>query len=92
MNPLPILSLLTFLGVASRPLAAAESPILGTIRIEESWMRVNAMDWSVGSERKMPAQGTKVDLVGNYNPRAYRFQNGDFWKDSALKPTACRTD
>ena len=92
MNPLSNLSLLAFLGVASRPLAAAESPILGTIRLEESWMRVNAVDWSVGSERKIPAQGTKMDLVGNYNPSAYRFQNGDYWKANALKPTAFRAD
>lgn len=54
-------------------------------------MLVNAVYWCVGLEKKIPARGTKVDLVGDYNPSPYRFHNNDYWKKKALKPSAFRT-
>jgi len=53
-------------------------------------MLVNAVYWWVGLEKKIPTRGTKVDLVGDYNPSAYRFHNNDCWKKKPLKPSAFR--
>lgn len=53
-------------------------------------MLVNAVYWCVGLENQIPAGGTKVDLVGDYSPSAYRFYSDDDWKKKALKPSAFR--
>lgn len=36
-------------------------------------MFVNAVYWAVGLEDKIPAEGTKVDLVGEYHPTQFGF-------------------
>ena len=48
----------------------------------------NAVYWCGGLEKKTPARGNKVELVGNSNPSAYRFHNSEYWKGKALKPSA----
>ncbi len=45
-------------------------------------MLVNAVYWTLGMENEIPAQGTKVDLVGEYNPTNFSF--GGYIK--GLKP------
>lgn len=55
-------------------------------------MLVNAVYWCVGLEKKIPARGTKVELVVDYHPSAYRFHNNDYWKGKALKPSAFRME
>ena len=45
-------------------------------------MLVNGAYWCVGLEDKIPAEGTKVDIVGEFKPRAYSF--GGFKK--GVKP------
>jgi hypothetical protein len=34
---------------------------------------VNAVYWAVGLEEKIPAGGTKVDVVGEYKPTKFGF-------------------
>lgn len=51
-------------------------------------MLVNAVYWCVGIEGQIPAEGTKVDLVGDYKPGVYRFQSDDYWHKKALRPSA----
>jgi hypothetical protein len=53
-------------------------------------MLVNAVYWCVGLEDQIPREGTRVDLVGDYRPSAYRFYSDDDWKKKALKPSAFR--
>jgi type 1 glutamine amidotransferase len=36
-------------------------------------MFVNAVYWALKQEEKIPKEGTKVDLVGEYNPTAFGF-------------------
>ncbi len=48
-------------------------------------MLVNAVYWCVGIE--VPENGTKVDIVGDYQPTAYSFHGGDYWPQKALKPS-----
>jgi hypothetical protein len=36
-------------------------------------MLVNGVYWTLGMEDKIPAEGTKVDLVGEFNPTPYGF-------------------
>jgi hypothetical protein len=47
-------------------------------------MLVNAAYWCVGLE--VPESGTKVDIVGEFQPTAYTFHRGDYWKKKAVKP------
>jgi hypothetical protein len=49
---------------------------------------VNAAYWCVGLETEIPVAGTKVELVGDYRPTAYRFHGNDYWESKALKPAA----
>ena len=49
---------------------------------------VNGVYWCVGLERKIPRSGTRVDLVGDYQPTGYRFLGNDYWKKQALKPSS----
>ncbi|MBI1375130.1 MAG: hypothetical protein GC159_20620 [Phycisphaera sp.] len=50
-------------------------------------MIVNAVYYLLGMTDKIPADGTKVDLVGEYHPSQYGFHKGDYWKDKGLKPS-----
>jgi hypothetical protein len=49
-------------------------------------MLVNAVYWCVGLEKKIPAEGTKVDLIQPFNPTPFRFQSDSYWKKKGLKP------
>jgi type 1 glutamine amidotransferase len=49
-------------------------------------MIVNGVYWCVGLEDKIPAGGTKVDLVGKNDVTAYSFKRGDYWKKQGKKP------
>ncbi len=50
-------------------------------------MLVNAVYWCVGLEKKIPADGTKVDLIQPFNPTPFRFESDGYWKKKALRPT-----
>jgi hypothetical protein len=47
---------------------------------------INGVYWAVGLEDKIPATGTKVDLVGEFQPTAYTGKKGDYWAQRKLKP------
>jgi hypothetical protein len=51
---------------------------------------VNAVYWCLGLEDRIPATGTKVDLVGDYNPTPFRFESDAYWKSKALRPADFR--
>lgn len=53
---------------------------------------VNAVYWCLGIEDAIPAAGTKVDLVGQYQPTAYRGHGGDYWAKRNMKPADFRLD
>jgi len=53
---------------------------------------VNAVYWSTGLEDRIPADGTKVDLVGTYKPTVFRFQPADYWKKKGIEPAAFQMD
>ena len=55
-------------------------------------MLVNGVYWCVGLEKKIPRQGARVDLVGDYHPEAFRFQNDDDWKKKALRPSSFKLE
>ncbi len=55
-------------------------------------MLVNGVYWCVGLEKKIPAEGTKVDIVGSYNPTPFRFQSNDYWKKKGMKPSDFKWD
>jgi len=46
---------------------------------------VNAAYYLLGAD--VPADGAKVDLVGDYEPTMYAFKRGTHWPDKALKPS-----
>ena len=46
-------------------------------------MIVNAAYWCLGME--IPAEGTKVDIVGEFKPTRYEFRRGNYWKDRKMK-------
>jgi len=48
-------------------------------------MIVNGAYWLLGLD--VPAEGTKVDLVGKFEPSAYSFHRGDYWPKKNLKPS-----
>ena len=47
---------------------------------------VNGVYWAVGLEQKIPNAGTKVDLVGAYDPAAYGSHTNEYWNQKASKP------
>ena len=50
-------------------------------------MLVNAAYWCVRLGDTIPMKGTKVDIVGEYEPSAYSFHNEPgYWKGKAMKP------
>lgn len=53
-------------------------------------MLVNAVYWCVGMENAIPLEGTRVDLVGEYQPTGYRFQGDAYWRSRAIRPSAFR--
>lgn len=61
--------------------AASDLSIAGTRRL-----LVNAAYWAVGLSEEIPAEGTKVDLVGRYSPTKFEFRTPAFWKSANRKP------
>ncbi len=55
-------------------------------------MLVNAVYWCVDLAKKIPAEGTNVQIVGDYNPTAFRFQTGDYWKKKGIKPATFKAE
>lgn len=47
---------------------------------------VNAAYWCTGLEDKIPADGTRVDLVGQYHPTQFGFHKDDYWADRKMSP------
>ena len=47
---------------------------------------VNGVYWGLGMADQIPEAGTKVDLVGTYEPRQYFIHNGDYWVERQLRP------
>jgi len=48
---------------------------------------VNGAYFLLGLGEKIPAEGTNVDLVGEYQPDAYGGKSSDVWKEKNLKPS-----
>lgn len=53
---------------------------------------VNAVYWCLKMEDAVPATGTKVELVGQYQPTPFGGKPGTYWADRKLKPTDFRLD
>lgn len=45
---------------------------------------VNSAYWCVGLEDRIPSGGTKVDLVGKFEPTQFGFRNDDYWANRKL--------
>jgi hypothetical protein len=48
-------------------------------------MLVNGVYWCVDLADEIPAEGTKVDIVGEFKPTAYSFHRGDYWPSKSLR-------
>jgi hypothetical protein len=57
--------------------AAIELPVTGTCR-----MIVNGIYWSLGIP--VPAAGTKVDIVGDFQPTMYGFLKDPYWDENVV--------
>jgi Trehalose utilisation len=53
---------------------------------------VNATYWCVGMEDKIPKDGTRVDLVGKYEPTQFGFRDDAYWANRKLKVAEIRKD
>jgi hypothetical protein len=51
-------------------------------------MLVNGAYWLLDLE--IPKGGTKVDLVGEFNPSQYGFKRGDYWSAQNKRPADFR--
>lgn len=51
-------------------------------------MFVNAVYWTQGLEAALPAEGAKVDLVGDYHPSKFEFIAAAEWRKRNLQPAA----
>ncbi len=51
---------------------------------------VNAAYWCTGLEDKIPAEGTHVDLVGDYQPTKFGFHDDNYWANRKLSPADLR--
>jgi len=47
---------------------------------------VNAVYWAVDLADAIPADGTKVEIVGDFMPSAFNFHNLQYWRDRNVKP------
>ena len=45
---------------------------------------VNGAYWCVGLEDKIPKDGTKVDLVGEFEPTQFGFRKDDYWANRKM--------
>jgi len=48
-------------------------------------MIANAAYWCLGMEDRIPAKGTKVDIVGKFAPTRFGFRSNDYWKTKAMR-------
>lgn len=51
---------------------------------------VNAAYWCAGLEDKIPPEGTRVDLVGEYHPTKFGFHDDNYWTNRKLSPADLR--
>ena len=47
---------------------------------------VNGIYWALKMEKRIPKNGTKVDLVGEYKPSQYGFSTMEYWTKKNLRP------
>ena len=47
-------------------------------------MLVNAAYWCLGMENEIPAGGTRVDLVGKFEPTKFEFRDDTYWIDRKM--------
>jgi len=50
-------------------------------------MLVNAAYWCLGMGEEIPAEGTKVDIVGEFNPSPYGFHSKDHFPKKGMRPS-----
>ncbi|MFO0792257.1 MAG: ThuA domain-containing protein [Pirellulales bacterium] len=55
-------------------------------------MLVNAVYWCIGCEDKIPPTGTRVDLVGTYDPTKFEFRKDDYWASRKMAVDEFRLD
>jgi hypothetical protein len=53
---------------------------------------VNATYWCVGMEDQIPSAGTRVRLVGEFEPTKFEFRKDNYWVDRKLSPEEFRLD
>jgi hypothetical protein len=53
---------------------------------------VNGIYWSLGMEDQIPKEGTKVDLVGKFEPTKFEFRKPDYWNKRKLTPDEIRDE
>jgi hypothetical protein len=53
---------------------------------------VNATYWCVGMEDKIPAGGTRAELVGKYDPTQFGFRDDAYWANGKLTVEEVRKD
>ncbi len=46
---------------------------------------VNAVYWLLGMEEQIPAEGTNVDLVGEYHPTGFEFRSDEYWSNRKMR-------
>jgi hypothetical protein len=53
---------------------------------------VNGAYWAVGLEDKIPKEGTRVDIVGEFEPTQYGFRKDDYWANRKMTVDELRGD
>ncbi len=53
---------------------------------------VNAAYWCVGIEDQIPKGGTRVNLVGKFEPTQFGFRNDEYWANRKMSPDELRID
>jgi hypothetical protein len=53
---------------------------------------VNGTYWSLGMEEKIPNEGTRVDIVGEFEPTKFEFRKDDYWEQRKMKPADFKMD
>jgi hypothetical protein len=53
---------------------------------------VNAAYWCVGMEDQIPGEGTRVDIVGKYEPTKFEFRKDEYWAERRMSLEEFRLD
>jgi hypothetical protein len=53
---------------------------------------VNAVYWCTGLEDRIPPHGTRVDLVGKYEPTKFEFRQDEYWTKRKLAVEELKKD